>query len=142
MSADAGASVVLPAAAEQGFPLVQRVGMFGGAFDPPHVAHRELAEWKASDREALHAKARGTCGTAQAARCLRDSEGLCEQDQRAGARPEFDATLSNAHNAHSAFAQHLRGASGAGGRSSWAPALATETRGNVAANPFVVSLAQ
>lgn len=44
MSAGAGASVVLPAAAEQGFPLVQRVGMFGGAFDPPHVAHRELAE--------------------------------------------------------------------------------------------------
>ncbi len=44
MSAGAGASVGLGVVVEQGFPLVQRVGMFGGAFDPPHVAHRELAE--------------------------------------------------------------------------------------------------
>jgi nicotinate-nucleotide adenylyltransferase len=34
----------LDSAAEQCSPLVRRVGMFGGAFDPPHVAHRELAE--------------------------------------------------------------------------------------------------
>ncbi len=44
MNAGAGAPISLGAVAEQGFPLVQRVGMFGGAFDPPHVAHRELAE--------------------------------------------------------------------------------------------------
>ena len=30
--------------AEQCGSLVRRVGMFGGAFDPPHLAHRELAE--------------------------------------------------------------------------------------------------
>ena len=28
----------------QCLPLPQRVGVFGGSFDPPHVAHRELAE--------------------------------------------------------------------------------------------------
>ena len=28
----------------QCLPMVPRVGMFGGSFDPPHVAHRELAE--------------------------------------------------------------------------------------------------
>lgn len=44
MISGADASVALGPVAEQGFPLVQRVGMFGGAFDPPHVAHRELAE--------------------------------------------------------------------------------------------------
>ena len=44
MTSGTVAPISLGAAAEQGFPLVQRVGMFGGAFDPPHVAHRELAE--------------------------------------------------------------------------------------------------
>ena len=44
MSSGAGVPISLGAVAEQGLPLVQRVGMFGGAFDPPHVAHRELAE--------------------------------------------------------------------------------------------------
>lgn len=31
-------------AAAQCAPLARRVGLFGGAFDPPHVAHRDLAE--------------------------------------------------------------------------------------------------
>jgi nicotinate-nucleotide adenylyltransferase len=31
-------------AAESCANVVRRVGMFGGAFDPPHLAHRELAE--------------------------------------------------------------------------------------------------
>jgi len=38
------ASQTLGTAAEQCAPFTHRVGVFGGAFDPPHLAHRELAE--------------------------------------------------------------------------------------------------
>lgn len=38
------ATQALDTATEQCLPVVRCVGMFGGSFDPPHVAHRELAE--------------------------------------------------------------------------------------------------
>ena len=44
MTGDGAGAMSLGLSTEQCLPLACRVGMFGGSFDPPHVAHRELAE--------------------------------------------------------------------------------------------------
>ena len=44
MSAIPTVSVEAGGTAEHCLPIVHRVGVFGGAFDPPHLAHHQLAE--------------------------------------------------------------------------------------------------